>query len=46
MTNRTAYDLFSIEGKRALVTSGSVELGQAMAKGAGRRWYTGGHSMS
>jgi len=32
MGNRRVYDLFSVEGKRALVTGGSVGLGRAMAE--------------
>jgi 2-deoxy-D-gluconate 3-dehydrogenase len=32
MSNRTAYDLFSVEGKRALVTGGSAGMGRAMAE--------------
>lgn len=32
MSNRTVYDLFSVEGERALVTGGSVGLGRAMAQ--------------
>lgn len=32
MRNRTVYDLFSVEGKKALVTGGSAGLGRAMAE--------------
>jgi 2-deoxy-D-gluconate 3-dehydrogenase len=32
MSNRTVYDLFSVEGKRALVTGGSAGMGRAMAE--------------
>jgi len=32
MSNRTIYDLFSVEGKRALVTGGSAGMGRAMAE--------------
>lgn len=32
MKNRAVYNLFSVEGKRALVTGGTAGLGQAMAK--------------
>ena len=32
MNNRTVYDLFSVEGKRALVTGGSAGMGRAMAE--------------
>ena len=32
MSNRTVYDLFSVEGKKALVTGGSAGLGRAMAE--------------
>jgi 2-deoxy-D-gluconate 3-dehydrogenase len=32
MSNRTMYDLFSVEGKRALVTGGSAGMGRAMAE--------------
>ena len=32
MSNRTIYDLFSVEGKRALVTGGSAGMGRAIAE--------------
>jgi 2-deoxy-D-gluconate 3-dehydrogenase len=32
MSNQTVYDLFSVEGKRALVTGGSAGMGRAMAE--------------
>jgi 2-deoxy-D-gluconate 3-dehydrogenase len=32
MSDRSAYDLFSVDGKRALVTGGSSGLGRAMAE--------------
>jgi len=32
MSDQTVYDLFSVEGKKALVTGGSVGLGRAMAE--------------
>lgn len=32
MSNLTVYDLFSVEGKRALVTGGSAGMGRAMAE--------------
>jgi 2-deoxy-D-gluconate 3-dehydrogenase len=32
MSNRTVYELFSVEGKRALVTGGSAGMGRAMAE--------------
>ena len=32
MRRRTVYDLFSVEGKKALVTGGSAGLGRAMAE--------------
>jgi len=32
MSNSTVYDLFSVEGKRALVTGGSAGMGRAMAE--------------
>lgn len=32
MVDRTVYDLFSVEGKQALVTGGSAGLGRAMAE--------------
>jgi 2-deoxy-D-gluconate 3-dehydrogenase len=32
MSGQTVYDLFSVEGKKALVTGGSVGLGRAMAE--------------
>jgi 2-deoxy-D-gluconate 3-dehydrogenase len=32
MTEKTIYDLFSVEGKKALVTGGSTGLGRAMAQ--------------
>ena len=32
MSNRTVYDLFSVGGKKALVTGGSAGLGRAMAE--------------
>ena len=35
MSNRTVYDLFSVEGKRALVTGGSAGMGRAIAEALG-----------
>jgi len=32
MGHRTVYDLFSVQGKKALVTGGSAGLGRAMAE--------------
>ncbi len=32
MSNQTTYDLFSVQGKKALVTGGSAGLGRAMAE--------------
>ena len=32
MSNRTVYDLFSVEGKKSLVTGGSAGMGRAMAE--------------
>jgi 2-deoxy-D-gluconate 3-dehydrogenase len=47
MSDRTVYDLFSVEGKRALVTGGSAGLGRAMAEAlieGGARVAIVGHS--
>ena len=32
MSNRTVYELFSVEGRKALVTGGSAGMGRAMAE--------------
>ena len=34
MSERTVYELFSVKGKKALVTGGSAGLGRAMAQAA------------
>jgi len=39
--NRTVYDLFSVEGKKALVTGGSAGLGRAMAEVLKTIWRVG-----
>ncbi len=47
MSDRRVYDLFSVEGKRALVTGGSAGLGRAMAEAlidGGARAAIAGHS--